>query len=166
MSESEEGRRACLGGDGGSGPCRGPRRSGGRLRQAGRARKRGRGGPRWAGVRRAAGAAEEAGAGLPSPGSTYCSALMRLFAGRALLEGGVLRSNSSPTPTSPNSNPRVGSTQQVLASDTASEGFLTPEQIERTLYNVRLNWRKLGKPATHIKEEGKQRRYAYKVITR
>lgn len=114
LSESEEGRRASPGGEGGGGPSRGPRRSGGRQRQAGRALKRGRGGPRWAGGRRAAGAAEEAGARLPSPGRPYCSALVRLFARRALFEGGVLRPNSPPTPAFPNSNVRVGAPSFII----------------------------------------------------
>lgn len=125
---------------------------GGRLPPAGRARRRGRGGPRWAGAGRAAGAAEEAGAGLRLPGRPHCSALAPPFARLALPEGGVLWPKATP----PHSrlpelrrSGRAGSARQVLSSDSASKGFPTPEHGARRLYNVPLNWRKLGKPATH-----------------
>lgn len=160
-----------LGGGAGAGPGCGLRRSGRRLRQARRARKRGRGGPRWAGAGRAAGAAGEAGAGLLSPGRPHCSALSLQFA--------VLRARPSrgrgpaaqfdPYPHLPElqRSGRVESAPQVLLSDSATEGFPTRDPVERRLYNVPLNWRKLGEPATHtLKEEGKQHRSVYKVITR
>ena len=67
-----------------------------------RARNRGRGGPRWAGAGRATGAADEAGVGLRSPGRPHCSAAAQQFAERVLPGGGVPRSNSAPTPSSPN----------------------------------------------------------------
>lgn len=49
---------------------------------------------------------------------------------------------------------RAGSGRQVLWSVSAGDGFPTPDRVGRRLYNVPLNWRKLGKPETpHEKRE-------------
>ena len=50
----------------------------------------------------ATGAADEAGVGLRSPGRPHCSAAAQQFAKRVLPGGGVPRSDSAPTPSSPN----------------------------------------------------------------
>lgn len=158
-------RRRGAGRPSGVRPGRGPRRPGRRRRRAVRAGRRGRAGPRRAGAGRAAGAAEEAGAGLLSPGRPHCSSLRLPF---AVLRARPSRGRGScgpirpPAPASPDSSARAGRAPQVLLSHAAGEGFPTRDPVERRLYNVPLNWRKLGKPETHtLKEEGKQPTYVY-----
>ena len=62
------------------------------------------------------------------------------------------RDRTLPPPPAPElQKARAGSGRQVLWSVSAGEGFPTPDRVGRRLYNVPLNWRKLGKPETHTK---------------